>query len=105
MADFAKARQHMVDCQIRTNKVTDPGLLSALAEVPRERFLARHLQGIAYIDEDLAIGAGRYLMEPMVLARLLQAADITPEDLVLEVGGASGSEIHGISPMLASKTL
>ncbi len=90
MADFAAARQHMLDSQIRTNKVTDPGLLSALAEVPRERFLARHLQEIAYIDEDLAIGGGRYLMEPMVLARMIQALDLDSGDVVLDVGCATG---------------
>ncbi len=90
MADFAAARQHMVDSQIRTNKVTDPGLLNALAEIPRERFLARHLREIAYIDEDLAIGGGRYLMEPMVLARMIQALDLDSGDVVLDVGCASG---------------
>ncbi len=90
MADFAAARQNMVDSQIRTNKVTDPELLSALAETPREQFLARHLQDIAYIDEDLAIGGGRYLMEPMVLARMIQALDLDPGDVVLDVGCASG---------------
>ena len=90
MADFAAARQHMVDSQIRTNKVTDPGLLSAMADVPRERFLDRQLHGIAYIDEDLAIGGGRYLMEPMVLARMIQALDLDSGDVVLDVGCASG---------------
>ncbi len=90
MADFAAARQHMVDSQIRTNKVTDPGLLSALAYVPRERFLDRQLQDIAYIDEDLAIGGGRYLMEPMVLARMIQSLDLNSGDVVLDVGCATG---------------
>ncbi len=90
MADFAAARRHMVDSQIRTNKVTDPGLLSALADVPRERFLDRHLHGIAYIDEDLAIGDGRYLMEPMVLARMIQALALDPGAVVLDAGCATG---------------
>ena len=90
MADFAAARQHMVSSQIRTNKVTDPGLLNALAEIPREQFLARQLREIAYIDEDLAIGGGRYLMEPMVLARMMQALELDSGDLVLDVGCASG---------------
>jgi protein-L-isoaspartate(D-aspartate) O-methyltransferase len=90
MADFQAARQHMVDSQIRTNKVTDRALLSALAEVPREAFLASHLRAIAYIDEDLDIGGGRYLMEPMVLARMIQALDLEAGDVVLDVGCASG---------------
>jgi protein-L-isoaspartate(D-aspartate) O-methyltransferase len=90
MADFAAARRHMVNSQIRTNKVTDPGLLSALTEIPREQFLARHLREIAYIDEDLAIGGGRYLMEPMILARMMQALELDSGDLVLDVGCATG---------------
>lgn len=90
MADFAAARKNMVNSQIRTNRVTDPGLLSALAETPRERFLGSHLRDIAYIDEDLAIGGGRYMMEPMVLARMIQALDLDAGDVVLDIGCASG---------------
>lgn len=80
----------MVDCQLRTNKVKDARLLHAFATLPRELFLPEGQRSLAYIDEDLPVGSGRYLIEPMVLARLLQAADITTDDLVLEVGGASG---------------
>lgn len=88
--DFAAARANMVDCQLRTNKVKDARLIRAFETVPRELFVSETQRSIAYVDEDLQVGSGRYLIEPMVLARLLQAADITPEDLVLEVGGASG---------------
>ncbi len=88
--DFAAARANMVDCQLRTNKVKDARLIHAFETVPRELFVPERQRSIAYVDEDIQVGAGRYLIEPMVLARLLQAADISPEDLVLEVGGASG---------------
>jgi len=80
----------MVDSQLRTNKVKDERLLQAFETVPRELFLPEGKRSVAYVDEDLPVGPGRHLMEPMVLARLLQAADITSEDLVLEIGGASG---------------
>lgn len=90
MVDYAAARLNMVESQLRTNKVTDAALLSAFEEVPRERFLPEALRGIAYIDEDLSLGGGRYLMEPMVLARLLQAAHPGPEDMVLDVGCGPG---------------
>jgi len=90
MADFNAARQNMVASQIRTNKVTDPKLLSALAETPREGFLPSRLREIAYVDEDLAIGGGRYLMEPMVLARMIQALDLDADDVVLDIGCAFG---------------
>jgi len=88
--DFAAARANMVDCQLRTNKVRDARLLHAFETVPRELFVPENRRSIAYVDEDLQLSPGRFLIEPMVLARLLHAANITPEDLVLEIGGASG---------------
>jgi protein-L-isoaspartate(D-aspartate) O-methyltransferase len=90
MFDFAKARSNMIDSQLRTNKVTDAGVLEAFAAVPRERFLPEARAGVAYIDEDLEVAPGRYLMEPMVLARLLQAAQIEANDMVLDVGCTTG---------------
>ena len=90
MTDYAAARLNMVENQIRPNKVTDLRVLEAMSEVPRERFVPKKLMGIAYVDEDLAVAPGRHLMEPLVFARLLQAAAITPSDLVLDVGCATG---------------
>jgi protein-L-isoaspartate(D-aspartate) O-methyltransferase len=80
----------MVDSQVRPNKVSDPAILEAMLAVPRERFVPPALRGIAYVDEDIPLGGGRYLMEPMVLGRLLQAAAIVPGDAVLDVGCGSG---------------
>ncbi|HIC81601.1 MAG TPA: protein-L-isoaspartate O-methyltransferase [Kiloniellaceae bacterium] len=90
MVDFAAARLNMVDSQIRTNKVTDPRVIEAFETVPRERFVGEPLEGIAYVDEDLEVAPARFLMEPMVLARLLQAAAPGPTDMVLDVACASG---------------
>ncbi len=88
--DFSVARQSMVKSQIRPNQVNDPEVLAAMAELPRETFLPKALQGVAYVDEDLPIGNGRYLMEPCVLARLLQAAAIRPTDVALVIGCTTG---------------
>src|SRR6185312_13026628 len=90
MPDYAAARRNMVDSQLRTNRITDAGLLAAMGEVPREAFVPPQLAGVAYVDEDISIGQGRYLMEPMVLGRLLQAARIQPSDMVLDIGCATG---------------
>ena len=90
MIDHAAARRNMVSGQIRTNRVTDERLIDAMEEIPRERFVPHAKRGVAYVDEDVEVASGRYLMEPMVLARLVQEADITADDVVLDVGCGSG---------------
>lgn len=95
MTDFATARRNMVDGQVRTADVTDLRILQALQDTPRERFVPASATGLAYLDFDLAVGsttddAGRRLLRPMVLGKLLQAADIGPADRVLDVGCATG---------------
>ena len=87
---FAEARANMVNSQIRPNKVNDPRLLAALRRIPREVFVAPSLRHLAYVDEDIPLGNGRFMMEPMVLARLLQAALLQPNEQVLTVGAGSG---------------
>ncbi len=72
MTDFVLARRNMVDGQLRPNRVTNAQLLAAIGDLPRERFLPPGLQSVAYADDDVPLGKGRFLMEPMVLARLLQ---------------------------------
>jgi protein-L-isoaspartate(D-aspartate) O-methyltransferase len=88
--NYQTARTNMVESQVRTNKVTDPVLIEALSSVPRELFVPAPLRGIAYVDEDLALGDGRYLVEPMVAARLLQSAALQSTDRLLEVGCGTG---------------
>ena len=90
MIDHAAARRNMVSGQIITNRVTDERLIDAMAEIPRERFVPHAKRGVAYVDEDVEIASGRYLMEPMVLARLVQEADVTADDMVLDVGCGTG---------------
>ena len=87
---FEIARKTMVDCQIRPSKVTDQNVLDAFLTVPREAFVSKHQQAFAYVDEDLPLSNGRNLMEPMVLARLVQALEIFAGNNVLVVGAASG---------------
>jgi protein-L-isoaspartate(D-aspartate) O-methyltransferase len=88
--DFSTARKNMIECQIRTNKVVDEALLSSMGEAPRERFLPDGLRAVAYVDEDLKLNAERSLMEPMVLARLLQELALTPGDAVLDIASGTG---------------
>lgn len=88
--DFQAARTKMVDNQIRTTDVTSHTVLSAFLSVPREDFVPDRKKALAYIDTDIELGGGRYLMEPSPLAKLLQLAEITQDDKVLEVGCGTG---------------
>ena len=88
--DFALARLNMVEGQLRPNKVTDSRVLEAMGSMPRELFVPSTLAGVAYLDESVPLLAGRTLMPPMVLARLLQAAEIKVEDRVLDLAPATG---------------
>ena len=87
---FADARKCMVDSQVRPNRVTDPRILAAMRRLPRERFLPQAVQALAYADEDVPLGNGRFMMEPMVLAKLLQAAKLQDGERVLVVGAGTG---------------
>lgn len=88
--DFATARFNMVESQIRPNKVRDERVLNAMGTLPREQFVPSLMAGIAYIDEDIQVAPGRFLLEPMVLARLLEEASIKPQDRVLDIAPATG---------------
>jgi protein-L-isoaspartate(D-aspartate) O-methyltransferase len=92
MIEFGAARAHMIESQLRPNKVIDARVLGAFAGIRRELFVPEHLRAVTYIDEDLPLGGGRYLMEPMVVARLLQAAAIERTDTVLIIGTGTGCE-------------
>jgi protein-L-isoaspartate(D-aspartate) O-methyltransferase len=100
MTEFGAARAHMIESQLQPNKVIDARVLGAFAGIRRELFVPEHLRVVAYIDEDLPLGGGRYLMEPMVVARLLQAAMIERTDTVLIIGAGTGYEA-ALAAMLA----
>ena len=92
----------MVESQIKPNRVTDVVLMNAMADIPREIFVPKALQGIAYVDEAIEIGEGRHLMEAWVLARLLEAAEINTQDVALLIGCASGYEAAVLSYLAAT---
>lgn len=102
MSDYAAARFYMVECQIRPNKVTDHRLVDALMAVPRELFVPQALRGVAYVDGDVAVGKGRYLMEPMLFARMLQEAGVDESANVLDVGCTTGYSTAVLARLAAS---
>jgi len=93
---FETARLAMVESQIRPNGVRDPLVLNAFATLPRELFVPEHRKAFAYMDEAIQVAPAsegapaRYLLAPMTLARMLQAAAPLPADRALDVGGATG---------------
>jgi len=90
MTDFVATRRHMVDGQVRTSDVTDLRVISAMLEVPRERFISQASAALAYLDLDVPVGGSRRLLRPMVFAKLIQAAEIEATDRLLDVGCAGG---------------
>jgi protein-L-isoaspartate(D-aspartate) O-methyltransferase len=92
MSVYDAARANMVESQIRPNKVTDERVIAAFGRIHRELFVPPGLAGVAYADENLPLGGGRYLMQPMVAARLFQEAMIGRGDTVLVVGAGVGCE-------------
>lgn len=96
MVNYVELRRGMVDSQVRANDVTDLRIVAAMMEIPRERFVPANLRSLAYIDDDLVVRQAeggkpaRYMIEPMVLAKLVQLADVQADDIVLDVASGTG---------------
>jgi protein-L-isoaspartate(D-aspartate) O-methyltransferase len=88
--DFATLRHNMIEGQVRPNRVTDERILEAMGALPRELFVPKARRALAYADEAVEIAPGRYLMEPMLAARLIEVAAIRPTDAVLLIGAGNG---------------
>jgi protein-L-isoaspartate(D-aspartate) O-methyltransferase len=102
MTDYSTARENMVENQLRPSGVEDPSILEAFRAVPREIFLPARLRPVAYQDEDIDLGAGRHLIEPLVLGRMLQASGPEPKDVGLVVGCDTGYAAAVLSKLVAT---
>ncbi|WP_435259284.1 protein-L-isoaspartate O-methyltransferase family protein [Thioclava sp. FR2] len=90
MTDFATRRVMMVDTQVRPSDVTKFPIIEAMLHVPREVYVPRHLREAAYMGENLPLSAGRVVLEPRTLAKMLDALDIHPTETVLDLGCGLG---------------
>ncbi|WHZ34115.1 protein-L-isoaspartate O-methyltransferase [Sagittula sp. MA-2] len=90
MSDFATRRRMMVDTQVRPSDVTEFPIIEAMLTVPREAFVPRDRIEAAYVSEHVPLGGGRVLLDPRVFAKMLDALDISNDDLVLDVGAGLG---------------
>jgi len=108
MSGFSTARQKMVDGQVRPSDVTDIRIIDAMLAVPREAFVPENKRALAYLDLDLDVSEGgaarRFLIQPAVLAKMLQAAEIRETDHVLVVGCATGYAAAVIAKFARSVT-
>lgn len=87
---YQNARESMVDCQIHPMGVVSDDILNAFLTTPRELFVPEGKAGICYSDEEIALSDGRFLMDAVTLARVLQAVNLTPNMVALTIGaGAS----------------
>lgn len=109
MIDFARVRRTMVDHQLRTYDITDLGVLSAMNEVPREHFVAEDARPLAYSDQSLPVAEGRdgrrWLLPPMIFARILQNLELRAGDSALVVASGLGYEAAIMSRLGASVTV
>lgn len=100
--EYSAARMNMVEGQIRPNKVTDQRVVDSFLAVPRDQFVPDSLRGVAYVDKSIPVAKGRYLLEPMVLGRLLNDAKIESTDIVLDVGTGTGYSAAVIGRLAAT---
>ncbi|WP_027214645.1 protein-L-isoaspartate(D-aspartate) O-methyltransferase [Burkholderia sp. WSM2232] len=90
MTDFNEARERMVERQIVRRGIGDSRVLAAMRRVPREAFVPDYLRDLAYEDRPLPIGNEQTISQPAIVATMIEAADLSPADVVLDVGTGSG---------------
>jgi len=104
MLDTAAQRANMVAAQLRPNDVTDARIRVAMATIPRERFVPPPLRDVAYMESSIPLKEGRVLLDPRALGKLLQLAEIGPDDVALDVGCGTGYSSAVLS-LLAGRVL
>lgn len=90
MADYAARRTMMVDTQVRPSDVTKFPIIEAMLSVPREAYVPADKREAAYIGENIPLEGSRVILEPRTFAKMLDAADIQPDEVVLDIGAGLG---------------
>ncbi len=89
----------MVDSQIRPSDVTKYPLIQALLDIPREDFVPAHKREMAYVGHHLPMGKGRFILDPRIMAKMLDALNIRKNELVLDIGSGMGYSAAIIAAM------
>ena len=100
-ADAVHARAHMVERQLRRRGISDERVLSAMAHVPRERFVPESLAHLAYVDGALPIGHRQTISQPFVVGTICELLELTGDERVLDVGTGSGYQAAVLSELAA----
>jgi protein-L-isoaspartate(D-aspartate) O-methyltransferase len=95
-------RQLMIERQLKARGIVDESVLAAFSRVPREEFIAIELRERAYDDRPLTIGCSQTISQPYIVASMLQAAELRPEDRVLEIGTGSGYQTALLAEIVSS---
>lgn len=90
LQNFQKARENMVLSQLQPSGIVSETVMAAYQTVPREMFVPNPLRGISYLDDDIEIGGGRVLMEPLLHGLMIQDANLKMGDKCLDIGGGTG---------------
>ncbi len=88
--DLSLLRKNMVDCQLKPNKIINLNLINAFLNVPREIFVNKKNINQCYLDVNVDLTKNRFLLNPMVSARLIQSLNISKDDTVLTLGSGVG---------------
>lgn len=99
MSEYTAARTAMVDCQVRPSDVTKYPIIDALLTIKRETFVPKNKASVAYAGEHISLGAGRYLLDARTFGKLLDAVNIQPDDMVLDIGCGMGYSAAVIATM------
>lgn len=100
--NFAQARKNMVDCQIEPAGITDKAILEVFETTPRETFLTDNLKGISYTDEHVVFNDGRFVLEPVVHATMLEALAPEKHHIILDIGCTTGYSSAILSPLVTT---
>ena len=96
--NYELARKNMVENQIRANKVTDTKIIDAFSNVEREKFVPEQYREISYNDEDILLSRNRFMMKPMILARLFQSLSLKGnENILLDLAQSLSSHVQLIN--------
>lgn len=90
MNEFATRRMMMVDTQVRPSDVTKFPIIEAMLHIPREAYVPSDKREAAYVGENITLANGRVVLDPRSFAKMLDALDLQPSDLVLDLGVAYG---------------